>query len=478
MPDEKIKNASVRVQKFYETLCENVYGEEKHEIIRIMCICLIAREPLLLIGPPGTAKSMLVDNFCTLLGLNRNYDIVCKLKMELSETGEPDLQEFLGRLNQPPHTSSGRPILDGLLKQFSKLDPKTKAHLTEKLHNLNVELKKKKIKAEEKKDADNNREANRKNSNNAHTLGPILSVLDDPENGCCRGYFSYLLTQFTDPSEILGPINIPKLLGQLVTGIAGTSEKFIDLQRELIEKIEDGLVATSRYERITRSMLPRARVAFLDEIFRADSTILNALLTLINERKFYQPDGPKDAPLEILFGASNALPSDDELKAFVDRFPLRVYSRSFMEKDPGNDNDLNELLSAATKKEKKPAEDPGGHYMAQFKLLQDHLDEHVRHIDKHNKVRTEFLRLVSNIQSDFEMEISDRRLIKLFRLLCASALMNCHKDGGQTSPEREIPLTIEDLHIVKHCWNKIEDNRIDQLADEVDTYIKNKSMNI
>src|SRR5215475_9058290 len=70
-------------------------------------------------------------------------------------------------------------------------------------------------------------------------------------------YFEYMLTRFTEPSEIVGPIDIKEL-------------------RE------------GRYIRREQGKLPTARLAFLDEIFKSNSAILNILLTIINEKKFYQ----------------------------------------------------------------------------------------------------------------------------------------------------------------------------------------------
>ncbi len=114
-------------------------------------------------------------------------------------------------------------------------------------------------------------------------------------------YFQWLLTKFTTPEEIFGPISLKAL-----------------------EKDE--------YTRIPRDKLPVAHVAFLDEIFKANSSILNALLSLINERKFHNGDKPQDAPLVSLFGASNELPDEEELTALYDRFMLR-YLVKYLEDD-------------------------------------------------------------------------------------------------------------------------------------------------
>ncbi len=114
-------------------------------------------------------------------------------------------------------------------------------------------------------------------------------------------YFQWLLTKFTTPEEIFGPISLKAL-----------------------ERDE--------YTRIPRDKLPVAHVAFLDEIFKANSSILNALLSLINERKFHNGDKPQIAPLVSMIGASNELPDEEELTALYDRFMLR-YIVKYLEDD-------------------------------------------------------------------------------------------------------------------------------------------------
>jgi MoxR-like ATPase len=77
------------------------------------------------------------------------------------------------------------------------------------------------------------------------------------------------------------------------------------------------------YVRQTEGYLPTAEVAFVDEIFKANSAILNALLTLLNERLFDNGHQRLNAPLMCLVGASNELPESEELDALYDRFLLR-----------------------------------------------------------------------------------------------------------------------------------------------------------
>src|SRR6516225_11682007 len=113
-------------------------------------------------------------------------------------------------------------------------------------------------------------------------------------------YFEYMLTRFTEPSEIIGPIDIT-------------------------------LLREGRYIRREQGKLPTARLAFLDEIFKSNSAILNILLTIINERKFYQDGVPQPVRLRVLFAATNEVPEQGELAALKDRFVLKAESRSVQE---------------------------------------------------------------------------------------------------------------------------------------------------
>jgi len=106
-------------------------------------------------------------------------------------------------------------------------------------------------------------------------------------------YFERLLTRFSTPEELFGPLSLKAL-------------------------------EEDRYERQTEGFLPTAGIAFLDEVFKANSAILNALLTLLNEREFDNGCVRLHVPLVCVVGASNELPSDDALQAFFDRFLLRV----------------------------------------------------------------------------------------------------------------------------------------------------------
>ena len=106
-------------------------------------------------------------------------------------------------------------------------------------------------------------------------------------------YFERLLTRFTVPEELFGPLSIQAL-------------------------------EEDRYERHTDGFLPTASIAFIDEVFKANSAILNALLTLLNEREFDNGAGRMRCPLISVLGATNAVPEDEIADAFFDRFLLRL----------------------------------------------------------------------------------------------------------------------------------------------------------
>ncbi|MEK4714358.1 AAA family ATPase [Sporosarcina sp. FSL K6-5500] len=106
-------------------------------------------------------------------------------------------------------------------------------------------------------------------------------------------YFQWLLTRFSTPEEVFGPLSLKDL--------------------------EQGV-----YKRNTATKMPEANLVFLDEIFKANSAILNSLLTLINERLFYNNGTPVKVPLMSVIGASNEYPEEGEgLEALFDRFLLR-----------------------------------------------------------------------------------------------------------------------------------------------------------
>ncbi len=133
-------------------------------------------------------------------------------------------------------------------------------------------------------------------------------------------YFERMLTRFSVPEELFGPLSIKAL-------------------------------EEDRYLRLTRHYLPEANIAFIDEIFKANSAILNALLTLLNEREFDNGSERHPVPLISVIAASNELPEDDSLEALYDRFLLRFHVEPVSE--DAFDDFISLSLSCETSENKK-----------------------------------------------------------------------------------------------------------------------------
>ena len=207
-----------------------------------------------------------------------------------------------------------------------------------------------------------------------------------------RDSFEYLLTRFTEPSEVLGPIDINEL-------------------RE------------GRYLRREQGKLPTARLAFLDEIFKASSAILNALLTVINERKFYQDGVPVPVKLKILFAATNEIPEHSELGALKDRFVLKAACRSVQEThfiellDAGLEAQTNKDLNRKPWAEGLATLDDLLKAHRYLTLLMARKEPKDRDLFFREEIMREFRRVIRTVVREDEVFISDRKLIKLYRLL-------------------------------------------------------------
>ena len=217
-------------------------------------------------------------------------------------------------------------------------------------------------------------------------------------------YFERLLTRFTVPEELFGPLSIK------------------------------GLEA-DRYERLTEKYLPTASIAFLDEIFKANSAILNALLTLLNEREFDNGTRREKTPLISVIGASNELPEGEELAALADRFLLRLHvGRVSSDGFKG----LLELRGQAA-----PV------ITADLKITQAEL-EMLQHQAESVVMPQEMITLLCSLREKCDAEkiyVSDRRWRKIVKLLQVSALTN-----GRTE------VTRWDAWLLQHClWENPED---------------------
>ena len=218
------------------------------------------------------------------------------------------------------------------------------------------------------------------------------------------GYFERLLTRFSVPEELFGPLSIKGL-------------------------------EEDRYERLTESYLPAASIAFLDEIFKANSAILNALLTLLNEREFDNGTRRERTPLMAVVGASNELPEGEELDALFDRFLLRLHV------GPVSKDGFPDLL--------KLRGDAAPNVPDALKLTRADLDG-VQKTAGDVRVPDEVAALLCDLRewcAAEEITVSDRRWRKVVKLLQTSARTN----GRET-------VSIWDCWLLQHClWSDAED---------------------
>ena len=226
-------------------------------------------------------------------------------------------------------------------------------------------------------------------------------------------YFEYLLTRFTEPNELFGPVDI-KVFRE------GTYMRRID------------------------NMLPTSEVVFLDEIFKSNSAILNSLLTILNERRFANGSNIIEVPLLCLYGASNEVPNDDALEAIYDRFLLRVYSDNL---DSFHFHGLIEKGLAYETAKLTDRGKPPQPVLSSKSLHQLHAE-----LPRYLRFTPEFVAkykgLVFQIRNE-GVTISDRRVIKILKLFAASALF----DGRTTADE-------SDFFVLKHIWNNLDQREI------------------
>jgi MoxR-like ATPase len=222
-------------------------------------------------------------------------------------------------------------------------------------------------------------------------------------------YFEYLLTRFSEPSELFGPVDI--------------------------KAFREG-----SYLRRTEAMLPEAEIAFLDEIFKSNSAILNSLLTLLNERRFFTGSRTVKVPLCSLYGATNEIPNDEALSAIFDRFLIRARSENL------DSFHFHGLVDRGVRAEV---------------ALATGADENIRPLVSladlrlvHRRIETllvfpeDFLArykgLVFQIRSE-GISVSDRRVVKLLKLFAASALVDGRPQVNDS-----------DLFVLKHVWNSVD----------------------
>tara|TARA_R110002072_G_scaffold128623_10_gene266467 strand:+ start:602 stop:1759 length:1158 start_codon:yes stop_codon:yes gene_type:complete len=239
----------------------------------------------------------------------------------------------------------------------------------------------------------------------------ISTLMNRVEDADC---FSVLLTRFTTPEEVLGPLSIPAL--------------------------ERGI-----YQRVTQGMLPKADLAFLDEIFKAGSAILNSLLRLLNERQFRDAGKLCDSPLQTVFAASNELGQAEELGPLYDRLLLRVRVDYLAE-----ESNVTHLLEAKASVGPPPlagapTPTPVTLTLADMQLAQGSAAA--------VGLPGEVLQLMLGIRADLRrqgLSVSDRRFLATTKLVKAEAWLNGHSTA--------LPCDVE---VLAHAlWSEPSEQRL------------------
>lgn len=240
-------------------------------------------------------------------------------------------------------------------------------------------------------------------------LGPPGTAKTYLANNICKSidggtFYYYLLTRFTTPDEIFGPLSL-KALEQ------------------------------DEFRRNIEGCLPTAHIALLDEIFKANSSILNSLLTILNERKFHNGKSILDIPLLSVFGASNELPEEDEnLEALYDRFLFR-YSVDYIQ----DERNFFEYLTGSS----------DGFTPSKTLSIRNinAIREKAQKLPVDQDVLDSVLALRKELQST-EISISDRRWKKILQVLKVAAVAN-----GDASVNRTM------LPLLQHMLWTVPDQR-------------------
>ena len=245
-------------------------------------------------------------------------------------------------------------------------------------------------------------------------------------------YFSWQLHQFSTPEELFGPYSLAKL-----------------------EKDE--------YTRITNGKLPDSNIAFIDEIFKCSHGNLNAMLSILNERIFYNNGKPQPIDLLSVIGASNEVPEEgDKLEAFMDRFALKYVCDPIVE----NEN-FGKMLKAKANFEPDNTLSIEDVRQSQKQISCVEVPEHI--VSLLIELRSKISHNSTNSEDTIRVTVSDRMFKLDYRIMQTEAFLQGRKE-----------VTEDDIEILRHVlWSDPADNqKMYSLLLEVVNPQKDKIMQI
>jgi MoxR-like ATPase len=238
-------------------------------------------------------------------------------------------------------------------------------------------------------------------------------------------YFECLLTKFSMPEEVFGPVSLK------------------GLEQDIFRRVYD------RY-------MPGAGVAFIDETFKANSAILNSMLTILNEREFDTGNERIKVPLRCVVGASNEMPKEAELEALYDRFIIRMRVDRLQDEE--------QLTRFLTNTAEYVAPE------ASLRLTKAEL-EAIAKAAKALPVEDPVIELLVELREWCHgkgIKISDRRLVKIRQLLQVAA----------TTSGRE-SASLSDAWVIRHCaWDDFTTDQAEKLAEWLDSRIDKQQHNL
>ena len=297
---------------------------------------------------------------------------------------------------------------------------------------------------------------------------PTIEEAQASEN--LNKYFEYLLSPFSVPDEIFGTLD------------------FEALQKGRVHRINTNMI-TGR----------KVRGVFLDEVFNASSNILNTLLTLINERRYFDDGGFKPADLRVFIGASNHTPEArrlsggrqqvGELSAFYDRFSLRLYFPTPQEHYQTNEQEIRreyrQILEKSQHRAFKKLTVGRPQVFEQVACLNDLLvlGRYLENTSFPEDVRDTMYGLISNFATQRRKGqelcyMSPRKAIKMLPIIYADAYL---VKGDRMHPETQtrelltyvkenkVAVKRENLYVFNHVWDREADR--DRLKSEVEIFL-------